>query len=395
MDRQHSGFVLSGGGAYAAYEVGVLRALVTGVSPATGYRAVDAGIISGTSGGAINGAVIACARWSDAPSVIDHLEQIWLSRISEQPEDCDSNVLRLRANPLNFLNPQCLTRVPGFYLSVATDLAYLGAESIARGQSIFRSSGTLRQRVIEAFDLGTLVTGRPLRELLGETVDFGAIRASPRALRIAATNWRTGELQVFKNADLTDEVGVDVLLASSAIPGLLPSVEIGDEPFVDGGVVMNTPLKPAIEAGASDLHVVYMDPDVMHIPLPRQRNTLNTLYRMVVISFGLTVSRDIRTAAAINLRVRRDEESATTTALTGQARGKPYRPLTIHRYHPKEDLGGTFRWLDFNRDHVATLIERGFEDARAHDCERNRCVIPGREQDVVSADTAPWARRDA
>jgi predicted acylesterase/phospholipase RssA len=395
MEREHSGFVLSGGGAYAAYEVGVLRALVTGASPATGYQAVDAGIISGTSGGAINAAVIACARWSDARSVVDHLEQIWLSRISEQREDCDSNVLRLRANPLNFLNPQCLRRVPDFYVSVAADLAYLVAQSIARGQGIVRSSGPLRQRVIEAFDLGTLVTGHPLRRLLTETVDFRAIRASPRALRIAATNWRTGELRVFKNSDMTDESGVEVLLASSAIPGLLPSVEIGDEPFVDGGVVMNTPLKPAIEAGASDLHVVYMDPDVIRVPLPRQRNTLNTLYRMVVISFGLTVSRDIRTAAAINLRVRRDQDSANKTALTGEPRGKRYRPLTIHRYHPREDLGGTFRWLDFNRDHVAGLIERGFEDALAHDCERNRCVIPGRERDLVNADTAPWARRDA
>ena len=259
-----------------------------------------------------------------------------------------------------------------------------------------RSQGPLAQRFIEGFDLEALVTSAPLRVVLGEIVDFEAIRRSTRALRVAATNWRTGELRVFTNEEMTpDGKAVDVLLASTAIPGVFASGEVDDDPYVDGAVIMNTPLRPAIHAGASQLHVVYMDPDVAHIPLPRQRNTLNTLYRTLVIGFGVTASRDIATAAAINVRIKRDAAAALTQASSGQARKTPYRPLTVHRYHPSEDLGGTFRWLDFEQDHIMRLIERGYEDARVHDCVANRCLVEGSEEVLSSADTAAWARRDA
>ena len=158
---------------------------------------------------------------------------------------------------------------------------------------------------------------------------------------------------------------------------------------------MSTPLRPAIQAGATDLHVIYMDPDVQQIPLPRLRNTLNTLYRMLVISFGVTVGRDIRTAAAINRRLRSGGGAAFATRLSGETRDRSYRPLTVHRYHPTEDLGGTFRWLEFDREHIIRLIERGYEDTRVHDCRANRCVIEGQEDDRSRAETAEWVRRDA
>ena len=61
---------------------------------------------------------------------------------------------------------------------------------------------------------------------------------------------------------MTDELGPRAILASAAIPGFFPPTEVGAQPFVDGGVVLNTPLVPAIEAGADILHVIYMDPDV-------------------------------------------------------------------------------------------------------------------------------------
>jgi len=274
-------------------------------------------------------------------------------------------------------------------------LSFLARDAATRTAMVLEPQGTARQRLLEAFDLGTLITGEPLRELLPEIVDFGAIRRSPRAVRIATTNWKTGELRVFSNDELTDKQGVNVLLASSAIPGVFPTVEIDDEPYVDGGVLMNTPLRPAIQAGATDLHVIYMDPDVRRIPLPRRRNTLNTLYRMLVISFGVTVSRDIRTAAAINRRLREDASQAATTVLTGEPRERKYQPVTIHRYHPAEDLGGTFRWLDFNRDHIARLIDQGYIDACAHDCRANRCVLADRDEPLPDNDTADWVRRDA
>jgi predicted acylesterase/phospholipase RssA len=242
--------------------------------------------------------------------------------------------------------------------------------------------------------LAAFISADPVRSVLAGAISASRIQQTSRRIQIAATNWRTGELRVFVNEDMIDDAhAVAMVLASSAIPGVFSSVEIDGEPFVDGGVVMNTPLRPAIHAGAGDLHVIYMDPDVRRIPLPRIRNSINTFHRLLVISFGLTVSRDIANARAINRRLRVGDDAAFTTALTGAPRPRQYRPLTIHRYHPVDDLGGTYRWLDFDGDHIHRLIERGYEDARLHDCELSRCVLPG--QDESFSDEPPWIRRDA
>jgi predicted acylesterase/phospholipase RssA len=390
-----SGFVLSGGGAYAAYEVGVMQALTAGLSPATSFTPVDADVLAGTSAGSINAAIVAGAPMGHATATLDYLERVWVRRLADQPGACAGNVLRVRANPLSLLDPACVFDIPDFYVHFAEDLSHIALESLARGDRFVRSEGTLSQRFIEGFDLEALVASAPLRHALGEVVDFEAVVRSPRALRVAATNWRTGGLRVFTNEEMTPDRGVHVLIGSTAIPGVFPSEEIDDDPYVDGGVIMNTPLSPAIKAGASDLHVVYMDPDVTNIPLPRHRNTLNTLYRTLVIGFGVTVNRDIATAAGINRRIRNDAAAALTKAVSGEPRAQAYRPVTIHRYHPSEDLGGAFRWLDFGQNHIIRLIERGYEDARVHDCLANRCLIPGREDLLSSEDTAPWARRDA
>jgi NTE family protein len=388
------GFVLSGGGAYAAYEIGVMRALISGSSPATNFTPADPQVLAGTSGGSINAAITASAVWAGGAAAVQYLEDVWVRRIAEAPGACTSNVLRLRANPLSVVNPACFAD-GAFYAGLLEDVEFLADQTQARGAMVLQSPGTLRQRLLEAFDLGMFISGNPLRGVLRDIIDFDRVRCSPCAMRIAATNWRTGELRVFRNEDMTETQGVDILVGSSAIPGVFASVDVAGEPYVDGGVVMNTPLRPAIQAGANELHVIYMDPDVWRIPLPRLRNTLNTLYRMLVISFGLTVSRDIHTAAAINRRLRASPAEAETTVVTGVPRAKRYRPLTIHRYHPTEDLGGTFRWLDFDRDHVVRLIERGYEDTCVHDCKAMRCVIEGQDDPVSAADTAEWVRRDA
>jgi len=68
-----SALVLSGGGAYGAYEVGVIKALFEGRSPSTTGTALDPDIFAGASVGGFNAAVLAMndggaiesARWID------------------------------------------------------------------------------------------------------------------------------------------------------------------------------------------------------------------------------------------------------------------------------------------------------------------------------------------
>jgi len=60
------------------------------------------------------------------------------------------------------------------------------------------------------------------------------------------------------------------LLASSAVPALFPPIQIGGDDgrwYVDGGVRMNTPIKPALKLGATHIAIVAADP-ARHLPPP-------------------------------------------------------------------------------------------------------------------------------
>ena len=59
--------VLSGGGAYGAFEIGVMKVLFSGRSPSTRYTPVQADILTGTSVGAFNAAMIVGGGMPDRP----------------------------------------------------------------------------------------------------------------------------------------------------------------------------------------------------------------------------------------------------------------------------------------------------------------------------------------
>ena len=66
-----------------------------------------------------------------------------------------------------------------------------------------------------------------------------------------------------------------------------------------------------------------------------------------------------------------------------------YRPITIHRYHPRDELGqGALGMLNMERDHLDDLIQRGFSDASLHDCQDECCVIPGQDFPQCAAEAS-------
>src|SRR5260221_3630820 len=91
--------VLSGGGAYGAFGIGVMKALFAGRSPATGYSPLDAEIFVGTSVGAFNSAVMAEHNSLNCLEAAILLESIWLEQISERPGKCGNGVFRILGNP--------------------------------------------------------------------------------------------------------------------------------------------------------------------------------------------------------------------------------------------------------------------------------------------------------
>jgi len=117
-----------------------------------------------------------------------------------------------------------------------------------------------------------LLDTSPLRKTLIEEgwVDLDRINVQfpSRHLRITVVEKETGRLRVFGNsADPTTAsrcehvpITLDHILASCSIPIVYPSTKIGDTAYWDGGTVANTPLGPAVDAGASDIVVVLMTP---------------------------------------------------------------------------------------------------------------------------------------
>jgi NTE family protein len=388
-----SAVILSGGGANGAYEVGVLKALLGGQSPATNYRPLDLEIAAGTSIGAFNAALLLSHLPGLGAAAADHLERVWLEMIPQDDGAGHSFVFRYRADPFEAFNPGFNLCRPGApWLQLAEDLGFFAQDWFRRGLEFLRAPQELEQRALRLFDLSTIISNEPSERLIRETVRFDELRRTSRALRITATNWRTGAAKTFENHEMTDAAGPLAVLASTAVPGIFPHVEIDGEYYVDGGLVLNTPLAPAIRAGADDLHVIYLDPDVEAIPLPSLSNTLDTISRFFVIQFAATVNRDVEVALSINRWIGIIEQAERDGVLTNidadsfiraaSARVRPegvarYRKLTIHRYQPRGALGDALDMLDFDRARIGRLIEQGFTDAARHDCAANRCVLPG------------------
>jgi len=389
--RQRNAVVLSGGGADGAYEVGIVRALVTGRAGACAGRPLVPEVWTGTSIGSLNAAFLVGSADGRPEQAVNQLEQLWLDRLARVSLLDQSDGYRFRLDPTELLEALVHGRRPLDRLrDLAGDGVFVGRMLAHRALHFLTTTKSLGERLIETANLSAFVSREPFRRLLEETIRFDAIRRSPAALRVSATNWGSGQLRVFGNAEMTDTLGPLALMASTAIPGFFPTVEAGAERYVDGGVLMNTPLKPAIAAGADVLHVVYLDPDVRDIPLGPFDSILDTMYRMNLIGWAARLDVDIREVRHRNkLVAQRDvlrqvlerpairrafgasggliEESLEATA--------SWRPLTVHRYHPRDDLGGPLGLLNVRADRLRGLIARGEEDAAHHDCTASGCVL--------------------
>jgi predicted acylesterase/phospholipase RssA len=387
--------ILSGGGAYGAYEVGVMKALLGGEMAGAGYRPIEPGVFTGTSVGSFNAAVMVSQPGVPSGVTAEVLEGMWLDEIADNAQRCGNGVYRFRGNVLRLLDPSCYANPVSPFEQLGDDAGYVARSVFRRGLNAVMAQGNFAARALQFADISALITVDPFREMLRRTIRSNDIRHSDRELRVVATNWETGEVKTFENHEVAnEEFGPQMIMASAAIPGIFPPVKIGEVVYIDGGAVMNTPLNCAIQAGATTLHVVYLDPDISNIPISRLMNSIDTFDRVYTIMLATKMNEDIETAAWINQGMRTIELAAREGAdrLSGEditafirvaatienrlRAGRQYQKLTIHRYHPKDDLGGPLGMLDFSEQSITRLIARGFEDAVFHDCDQSGCIFP-------------------
>jgi NTE family protein len=113
-------------------------------------------------------------------------------------------------------------------------------------------SGTLRERVGTAVRSRTHLHRRgPLRQLLSEQLPVDRIEDLAVPFQCVAASIERAAEHWFTDGSLSDAV-----MASAAVPGLLAPVRIGDEHFLDGGLVNSIPVSRAVELGARTVYVL-------------------------------------------------------------------------------------------------------------------------------------------
>jgi NTE family protein len=236
-----AGLILTGGGARAAYQVGVLKALSDICSgPRWPFP-----IIVGTSAGAVSASILGAnvTRWHEA---VRDIEQVWADfRVSQVFRTDAGAMLRAGAR-------------------------WMG--SLLTGGSIHPPK--------------SLLDNSPLRELLGRVTDFDAVRVNVargdlRALALCATSYFTARSVSFFEADTTIgewsraqrhgervPLSLDYLMSSLGIPFLFPPMSLHGEYFGDGAMRQTAPLSPAIHLGADRLLVLGVRPTHLDL-IPR------------------------------------------------------------------------------------------------------------------------------
>jgi len=217
----------SGGGARAAYQVGVLRGLARHV---TGLRPV---ILTGESAGAINVAYLA-AYPGALPEAIDELARLWSQLTVDQvfhvgPLSLGRNVLRWGARLMSGGAPGA-PKVRGL-LDTAPLRALLQQGLASNDGEIVGIAKNLERGSLKAIALTTInfSTGQTVTWVQGsEILDWE--RPLRRSVRTTLT--------------------VDHVLASAALPFMFPAVRLGNSWYGDGGVRLHAPLSPAIHLGA-------------------------------------------------------------------------------------------------------------------------------------------------
>jgi NTE family protein len=138
------------------------------------------------------------------------------------------------------------------YFAAAPDAD--GVEALARIWSGLRRRDVFPLTFVNAFGLirhpGHLVDPSGLRRLIETNVPYPRIEDASIPLHVMATN------QQGQPVRLSSGPVVEAILASAAIPGVFPPVEIAGEALMDGAIAANTPLSLAAELGAKRIVVL-------------------------------------------------------------------------------------------------------------------------------------------
>ena len=355
------GLVLSGGGARSAYQVGVL----IGISEIAREMEIQIPfqVFTGSSAGSLNASYLA-AYTGNFYGASRRLGQFWGNLASEDVYNVGAVSLLQKA------------------MKLGVDLVF----------------GNLKKKK----SAKSLLDNAPLRQTIERVMPFQNVsknieKGILRGIAVKAVNYTTGASHTFfeghesispwlrvRRESERVTLGIDHLMASTAMPILFPATQINDAYFGDGSLRNYTPLSPAIKMGASKVMVIGVRcANAQDVPAPNTYPTFGRMSGLVLNSIILdSIDLDCERTFRINktLSYLRDDHASPLKPVDvlfmrpSQDIGK----IAIEEFHvmprtiqfligglgSKEDASDLVSNLLFERSFTQKLISLGYEDAR-------------------------------
>jgi len=344
-DFEQTALVLQGGGALGSYQAGAYQALE------------EAGIsldwIAGVSIGAINAALIAGTKPAER---IATLRAFW-DEVSSEPWWLGW----LGALPAKVVELQQV-RAGLNHLSAATALTF-GVRSMFAPRAVPAWFWPA-----EGPSATSLYDSAPLAAALVRFVDFERINAGPMRFSVGAVNIRTGNFDYFDTA--TDQIRLEHVLASAALPPMFPPVEIEGALYWDGGLVSNTPLQWVLDAEPQRDSLVFQV-DLWNTRGEAPADLTEVVTRLKEIQYASRTRAS--TDSARRLQRLKNAASEALADLPAESRALP----SVQRlaaeidqkvfqivnliYHARAHQGAT-KEFEFSRTNIREHWKAGFED---------------------------------
>lgn len=388
---------MPGGGARAAYQVGVLKGLA---ALDHGHDALPFPILCGTSAGAINAMALA-TRADNFLAATEWLESLWQELESE-------HVYRSGWREVGWNTVRLLLSVIG-----------------AGGGSAQPSA---------------LLNNEPLRALLHRELDFDAIARHIQnghldSVCLTAMNYTSGQTisffqggpdaagwQRWRRRGVATPLRLEHVMASTAIPTVFPPECIAGQYYGDGALRQLTPISPALHLGAQRILVIPANGHRREYPRPVQRSQRPAFGQIIGHLLNSAFVDNLETDMEMLERLNGLLDCLPDSAICDMAR--PLRPIEMLVISPSRDLdalaeahirnlpksmrlflsvtgsgrnsGGVnlASYLLFTQSYIKELIDLGYQDALAQ-ADEVQCFLqatPTAEEQVASRHSAQTKR---
>jgi NTE family protein len=191
----------------------------------------------------------------------------------------------------------------------------------------------------------SLYDSSPLQHLIRENTDLTRIRNSGKQINVGAVSLNSGKYVIF---DQSSDHLIEAVIASASFPGLLTPIPFDGHLWADGGIKQISPIKQAIDLGASEIDVIMTSPQTRIKHFIEHPKTIDIMKRALDLSSDKIMSNDIERMEMYNQLA----EAGLTEKR--QIRFNIIRPA----FNLTDDL------LDFDPVKMRKMMDLGYADAQ-------------------------------